>query len=414
MIPGSMNPHLYKNRKGGPPVNVTDSTNGPVVASFNVTSGSVNWSYQVTAGDTISIIASTVGNGLVAKVTDQTGSDTVVRFDPTGAVTYDTGIASVTGLEYFVADMSWLGSPSAGSLLATYADAPVQLSTSAFIQTTGNGGDNAAQNVSLVNPATQTTTLSTEGVNQTTIGNVFQRIETALPLYSMCNNWLQGGGQYQGISGLVAIQNYLTNTLFGHASVYQGSSLNYTIAAFTGNKNPDNTPVPGLPLTIATTFNDLGFFFNATDNQGNHFDHIGRRNYTGGSARAQALTAIHEVAHDITVSGFLGDFGKPEVGAANNVLVDTYCRGLIEGPKIKKLSPNSGAVGTMVTISGQNFGDTSGTGSTASTVMFNGIPVTPSSWSQTQIVVTVPANAATGNVTVTVAGQSTSKTFTVQ
>ena len=65
-------------------------------------------------------------------------------------------------------------------------------------------------------------------------------------------------------------------------------------------------------------------------------------------------------------------------------------------PGITSLSPSSGAVGAAVTITGTNFGTTQGT----SSVAFNGIAATPTSWSATSIVVAVPAGATTGNVVV--------------
>jgi hypothetical protein len=80
------------------------------------------------------------------------------------------------------------------------------------------------------------------------------------------------------------------------------------------------------------------------------------------------------------------------------------------GPSITNLSPASGAVGTPVTITGSNFGATQGT----STVKFNGIAATPTSWSATSISVPVPAGATTGNVVVTVSGvASNGLNFTV-
>lgn len=79
-------------------------------------------------------------------------------------------------------------------------------------------------------------------------------------------------------------------------------------------------------------------------------------------------------------------------------------------PKINTLSPNSGAVGTSVTISGTTFGATQGT----STVTFNGTAASPTSWSTTSIAVPVPTNATTGSVVVTVNGQaSNGVTFAV-
>jgi len=67
---------------------------------------------------------------------------------------------------------------------------------------------------------------------------------------------------------------------------------------------------------------------------------------------------------------------------------------------IGSLSPTSAPAGTLVTISGSNFGASQGT----SKVTFNGTTATPSSWSAASIVVPVPAGAATGNVVVTVGG----------
>jgi hypothetical protein len=79
-------------------------------------------------------------------------------------------------------------------------------------------------------------------------------------------------------------------------------------------------------------------------------------------------------------------------------------------PSIASVSPASGAVGSSVTIAGTNFGATQGT----STVSFNGTAATPSSWSATSIVASVPAGATTGNVVVTVGGvTSNGMSFTV-
>ena len=79
-------------------------------------------------------------------------------------------------------------------------------------------------------------------------------------------------------------------------------------------------------------------------------------------------------------------------------------------PSIISLDPTSGEVGTSVTITGANFGASQGT----STITFNGVTATPSSWSDASITVPVPATAATGPVVVTVGGQaSNGETFTV-
>lgn len=68
------------------------------------------------------------------------------------------------------------------------------------------------------------------------------------------------------------------------------------------------------------------------------------------------------------------------------------------GPTITSLSPNSGAVGAPVIITGSNFG------STAAAVTFNGKTASVSTWSDSQIATKVPSGATSGNVVVTVNG----------
>jgi hypothetical protein len=81
------------------------------------------------------------------------------------------------------------------------------------------------------------------------------------------------------------------------------------------------------------------------------------------------------------------------------------------GPSIIGISPGSGVVGTPVTITGTGFGSPQGT----STVTFNGVSGTPTSWNPTTIVVPVPSGATTGNIVVTVNGvASNAVPFTVQ
>jgi hypothetical protein len=80
-------------------------------------------------------------------------------------------------------------------------------------------------------------------------------------------------------------------------------------------------------------------------------------------------------------------------------------------PSIASLAPNTGAIGSVVTINGSNFGATQGNGG----VKFGTLAATITSWSPTSIVATVPTGAVTGSVVVTAAGgvASNGSTFTV-
>jgi len=71
-------------------------------------------------------------------------------------------------------------------------------------------------------------------------------------------------------------------------------------------------------------------------------------------------------------------------------------------PNISSVSPTTGSAGTAVTIAGTSLGSAQG----ANTVTFGGAQASPTSWSDTQIVVPVPSGANTGNVVVNAGGLS--------
>lgn len=77
------------------------------------------------------------------------------------------------------------------------------------------------------------------------------------------------------------------------------------------------------------------------------------------------------------------------------------------GPQFISFSPQSGFIGDTVTFTGANFGN-------ITSVSFNGTNATVFSGNLTQITATVPANASSGPITVTLAnGTFTTSTFTV-
>lgn len=71
-------------------------------------------------------------------------------------------------------------------------------------------------------------------------------------------------------------------------------------------------------------------------------------------------------------------------------------------PSIAGFTPEAGPVNSSVTITGMNFGNDP----SQNDVRFNGIKATVTSSSSTQLKVTVPGNATSGVITVTVNGQS--------
>lgn len=75
-------------------------------------------------------------------------------------------------------------------------------------------------------------------------------------------------------------------------------------------------------------------------------------------------------------------------------------------PTISSFLPASGTPGTSVTINGTNYSATPSSNS----VKFNGTPATVTSATTTKLIVTVPTGAATGPISVTVAGQTVTTT----
>jgi len=78
-------------------------------------------------------------------------------------------------------------------------------------------------------------------------------------------------------------------------------------------------------------------------------------------------------------------------------------------PVIISIDPTSGKVGGVVTITGTDFSTTPG----ENTVSFNGTQATVTASSATSITTSVPVGATTGDVTVTVDGESNGILFTV-
>ena len=102
-----------------------------------------------------------------------------------------------------------------------------------------------------------------------------------------------------------------------------------------------------------------------------------------------------------------------QIAAASGLSTSTATPNLtIVGPPalISSIAPTSGTPGTPVTITGSNFGSTQG----ASSVTFNGVAASVTSWSDTSISAAVPVGTSSGGVVVSVGAQeSNSVAFTV-
>jgi hypothetical protein len=131
---------------------------------------------------------------------------------------------------------------------------------------------------------------------------------------------------------------------------------------------------------------------------------LGNASFPGGSS--YATTGIQQ-----SPASGLGNTFTVTVPAYTEYAILLAANGVTPAPTITSLSPNSGAAGSSVTISGTHFGASQG----SSTVNFGGSLAVVSSWSDTSIAVKVPSLAAGPvNVTVSVGGASSNPaSFTV-
>jgi hypothetical protein len=116
-----------------------------------------------------------------------------------------------------------------------------------------------------------------------------------------------------------------------------------------------------------------------------------------GTATAPTNWSATSITAAVPASATSGNVVVTVGGVVSNGMSFTIT---VPAPSIISLNPTSGLAGASVTITGTNFGATQGT----STVKFNGTTATPSSWSSTSVVASVPAGASTGNVVMTVGG----------
>jgi hypothetical protein len=128
---------------------------------------------------------------------------------------------------------------------------------------------------------------------------------------------------------------------------------------------------------------------------------------TDGSTPPSSTSQTYSVPFNLTSTTVVNAVAIQPGFINGAIATATYTLG---GPAITTLSTTSGPVGTAVTITGTNFGSSKG----SSTVTFNGTAATVTTWSATSIATSVPAEATTGNVVVTVGGvASNGLNFTV-
>src|SRR6266568_2141856 len=178
------------------------------------------------------------------------------------------------------------------------------------------------------------------------------------------------------------------NATTGNVTVTVNSVISPSNAVFTVIRPVINsiTP-PGAQIGATVTLSGSGFgvspaYFPVS------FNGVVAQGYNGGSD----TTITVQVPGGATS----GPVTVTEDGVTSNGVQFT----VLEALSVTGIAPNVAPVGTSITITGTGFGPTQSN----STASFYGGAGTVSSWSDTQIVATVPATASSGQMTVSVGG----------
>jgi hypothetical protein len=310
-------------------------------------------------GDTLGIFyAENIAGGANTVTVADSISGNTLRF----AILEYSGVALTNSIDVTATGQGTSAAPNSGSVITT-ANGDLLLGA---IDTGGPATFTAGSGYKIEEtvPAPPNTKLIAEDQIQTTSGSA-----SASASLSVSDQWGAALAAFKAANG--------------------GGSTSPTISSL----NPASGPV-GTSVTIA------GANFGAS--QG-----TSTVTFNGAAATPTAWSAT-SITVPVPTGATTGNVVVTVSGVASNGVTFTVT---VPAPTITTLNPNSGPVGTSVVITGANFGASQG----SSTVKFNGIVATPTtSWSATSITASVPTGATTGNIIVTVGGQSSNGvTFTV-
>jgi hypothetical protein len=145
--------------------------------------------------------------------------------------------------------------------------------------------------------------------------------------------------------------------------------------------NGTTTPVPGVEVINVVTVN--GTEYEASRGTSNAFGTYKLDRVFPGTSQLKYMTESGLKTVNITI--------REDQSTTQSLSLNIL---MMQQPTISSLSPNTGAVGSSVVITGTGLGTIQGT------VTFNGETAIVTSWSNTQISTTVPTGAKTGNVIV--------------
>ncbi|MFH1453040.1 MAG: IPT/TIG domain-containing protein [Armatimonadota bacterium] len=285
-----------------------------------------------------------------------------------------------------------------GTTTVTFEELPVGTKTAEVKAINGEGTTLAHRIVDFVVSSGQTATSSIIlGVSITSTGYIPQNITISAndTLY-----WVNSDST--GSHQIISVGGKFTNSgslAYGQSYNYQFTTVDTCEYYDNGNHTLRGSVIVEAEPYIDSLIVSTGTVGTAvTINGGNFGSSQGTSTVTFNGITASNITSWSSTQIQCTVPAYAtsGNVVATVGGQASNGISFT-----MNTPSITTLSIDTGIVGASVTITGTNFGSAQG----SSTVTFNGVSASITSWSNTQIVCTVPS-CTTGDVVVTVAGNA--------
>jgi hypothetical protein len=382
------------------PFNVTPPA--PIITSISPASGPVGSVVQIIGNDFNSAanLKFVTFNGVLAQSVFWTNTEIEIQVPP-GATTGDVMITvndqtsndvefTVTPSPGGIALIQHVNRDAVGAYVATYATFPYPNTAGDLIVVAIRAGNSASQVFKVTD----------------TYGNMYRQLIQAGQLAGQDSLAIYYAGNINKPAGpydlnTVSVVDTVAGDIRFIALEYSGSALVNPVIGGGGrgaelySSSPSagqlNLPsVPDLALAAIETQNPATF--------------TAEGGYTI-EARVAAEPDTKPVVEDQVITQIGNISASASLGAPDNwAMVLAAFQGAAAGaspaPIITGLSPISGAAGTPVTITGNNFSDNQGN----SQVTLNGLPMRVSSWSASSITVLVPSGATTGKIVVTVGG----------
>ncbi|MBD2770197.1 IPT/TIG domain-containing protein [Hymenobacter sp. BT664] len=372
----------------------------PVVVSFTPSTGGAGTSVVIT-GTGFTAVTGVQFNGTYAPVFTVNSATQITVVVPPGATSGPITVTTAAGTGVSVASFTVIPAPVISSFTPTIGPAgtAVVLTGNNFTGTTQVTFNGTVAPTFTVNSPTQITVTVPAGATTGPItvqaaggpGSSSTNFRVP-PVNDLCANALPllCGQTVTGSTEDVTATGDPTETC---DEVVDAGGMFYTIMG-NGQRITVSTCSP------ATDFDTKLFVFSGT---------CGSYTCVGGNDDAASCSA-NSVASNVTFTSVPGTAYKVFVTgwevSKGAFSLSATCTAIL--PAISSLSPTSGPVGTVVTITGTNF-----TGATG--VSLNGSPITGFTVvNATTITFTVPTGATTGNIVVTTpGGTSSGVTFTV-